>query len=254
MRGEALFRFIRRAGLPVVLVLLWHGVYVANWANPLFVPAPHAVFKALITVIRTGELFHHALDTLLRMLAGFGIATAIGIPIGLILGRFRRAYVFSEFMIDFTRSIPATAVFPLFMLVFGVGSQSKIAIIAFSCFFVILINSIYGVWNAPRTRILMGRTFRASQLQIFTKIILFDALPQIFAGLRNAVSIAFILAIVTEMFIGTNSGLGFLIFNAKISYDTPKMYAVIIILGVLGYSVNKCLLLIENRSIHWSRT
>jgi ABC-type nitrate/sulfonate/bicarbonate transport system permease component len=139
------------------------------------------------------------------------------------------------------------------MLVFGVGDASKIAIVAFSCFFVVLINSIYGVWNAPKTRILMARTFRANQFQIFGKIVFFDALPQIFAGLRNALSIALILTVVTEMFIGTKSGLGFLIFNAKIAYDTPTMYAIIILLGILGYTMNMGLLFIEKRLIHWSR-
>jgi len=206
-----------------------------------------------VRLFSSGEIWDNLGATFFRMMAGFLLASIIGIPLGIVLGHFRKAYVFSEFFIDFTRSIPATALFPLFMLILGVGDKSKIAIVCFSCLFVILINSIYGVWNSPKDRVLMAKTFRATNTQIFSKIILFDALPQIFAGLRNALSIALILAVVTEMFIGTNRGLGFIIYNSKIAYDTPTMYAVIILTGILGYSANRCLLWVERRTIHWSR-
>jgi len=194
------------------------------------------------------------LSTLWRMLAGFLLAAVAAIPLGVMLGYMRHAYSFSEFLIDFARSVPATALYPLFMLAFGIGNKSKIAIVAFACFFVILINSIYGVWNAPKTRVTMARTLRATWLQTFSKIVLFDALPQIFAGLRNGLSIALIMAVVAEMFIGTNTGLGFLIVNCKLAYDIPTMYAVIIILGAIGYLSSRGLLLIEKKTIHWSRT
>lgn len=246
-------RTLRALVVPVGLCLIWFLVAVTGLVDRLFVPSPVGVLETGFRLLGTGEFWDSLLATVFRMIAGFLLAAGIGIPLGIVLGHFRTAYRFSEFFIDFARSIPATALFPLFMLVFGIGDKSKIAIIAFACLFVILINSIYGVWNAPKTRILMARTLRASQVQMFSKIILFDALPQIFAGLRNALAIALIMAVVTEMFIGTSSGLGFLVMNAKIAYDTPTMYAVIIMLGALGYLASQCLLLVERRAIHWSR-
>lgn len=239
--------------VPIVFCFVWYLITRTGLINRLFIPSPTEVGSSLLRLFSSGEIWDNLGATFFRMMAGFLLASIIGIPLGIVLGHFRKAYVFSEFFIDFTRSIPATALFPLFMLILGVGDKSKIAIVCFSCLFVILINSIYGVWNSPKDRVLMARTFRATNTQIFSKIILFDALPQIFAGLRNALSIALILAVVTEMFVGTNRGLGFIIYNSKIAYDTPTMYAVIILTGILGYSTNRCLLLAEKRTIHWSR-
>jgi len=246
---------VRRAALaPAVLCMLWLLISASGFVDTLFVPGPYSVLKAGVRLFGEGTFWGSLVATLWRMLAGFLLAAAAAIPLGAMLGYMRHAYSYSEFLIDFTRSVPATALYPLFMLSFGIGDKSKIAIVAFACFFVILINSIYGVWNAPKTRVIMARTFRATRFQIFSKIVLFDALPQIFAGLRNALSIALIMAVVAEMFIGTSSGLGFLIMNSKLSYDTPTMYAVIIILGAIGYLSSRTLLLIEKRAIHWSRT
>ena len=250
---EHLKNMLRALAVPAGFCCLWHLISALGLVNSLFIPPPAQVASAIIKFFATGAVWANLWPTFFRMVAGFALATVIGIPLGIVLGYFRRAYMFSEFFLDFSRSIPATALFPLFMLVFGVGDKSKIAIICFSCLFVILINSIYGVWNAPKDRILMARTLRASQCQMFSKIIIYDALPQIFAGLRNALAIALILAIVTEMFIGTKQGLGFVIFNAKIAYDTPMMYGAIILTGVLGYAASRCLGWIEKRVIHWAR-
>lgn len=244
----------RGALAPIVLCLLWFLMSVSGLVDTLLVPGPYSVLKAGVRMVGDGAFWGGMVATLWRMFAGFGLAAVAAIPLGVMLGYMRHAYSYSEFLIDFSRSIPATALYPLFMLSFGIGDKSKIAIVAFACFFVILINSIYGVWNAPKTRVIMARTFRATRFQIFSKIVLYDALPQIFAGLRNALSIALIMAVVAEMFIGTRSGLGFLIINSKLAYDTPTMYAVIIILGAVGYLSSCGLLLIEKKAIHWSRT
>lgn len=243
----------RGALAPVALCLFWHLISVSGLVDALFVPGPYSVVKAGVRLLGEGAFWGGLAATLWRTLAGFLLAAAAAIPLGVMLGYMRHAYSYSEFLIDFARSVPATALYPLFMLAFGIGDKSKIAIVAFACFFVILINSLYGVWNAPKTRVIMARTFRATRLQIFSKIVLYDALPQIFAGLRNALSIALIMAVVAEMFIGTNSGLGFLIMNSKLSYDTSTMYAVIIILGAIGYLSSRGLLFIEKKTIHWSR-
>jgi len=240
--------------VPLVLCLLWFAISTIGIVDPLFVSDPYSVLKAGFRMLGEGTFWVCLLATLWRTLAGFLLAGAAAIPLGIMLGYMRYAYSYGEFLIDFARSVPATALYPLFMLTFGIGDKSKIAIVAFACFFVILINSIYGVWNAPKTRVIMARTFRASRLQIFSKIVFYDALPQIFAGLRNALSIALIMAVVAEMFIGTRSGLGFIIMNSKLAYDTPKMYAVIIMLGAIGYLSSRGLLLVEKKAIHWSRT
>ncbi|MDZ7860640.1 MAG: ABC transporter permease [Candidatus Krumholzibacteriota bacterium] len=239
--------------VPLAAIILWQLISSSGLVNPLYIPSPYLVGNAVLRLFGEADFWKGAGATLWRMFAGFAVAASAGIPIGIVLGYMKRAYKYSEFLIDFSRSIPATALYPLFILAFGIGDSSKVAIVSFACFFVILINSIYGVWNAPKTRVIMAKAFRANDYQIFTKIILFDALPQIFAGLRNALSIALIMTVVAEMFIGTNRGLGFLIMNSKLAYDTPTMYAVIIILGAIGYIASRGLLYTEKMVIHWSR-
>ena len=253
MKTSLRIRTQRAVLVPIILCLLWFAIGPTGIVDPLFVPGPYSVLKAGLRLFGEGTFWLGLTATLWRTLAGFLLAAVAAIPLGIMLGYMRHAYSYSEFLMDFARSVPATALYPLFMLTFGIGDRSKIAIIAFACFFVILINSIYGVWNAPKTRVIMARTFRASRLQIFSKIVFYDALPQIFAGLRNALSIALIMAVVAEMFIGTRSGLGFLIINSKLAYDTPKIYAVIVMLGAIGYLSSRGLLLVEKKAIHWSR-
>jgi len=237
--------------LPATLVGIWHLVAHAEIVESVFLPSPGAVFQELGVLVVQAKALPDFLATMKRTILAFGFSALLGIPIGLFLGYFKRAYSLSEFSLDFLRSIPATAIFPLFLLVFSVGDASKIAMATFSCVFVIIINTIYGVWSVPVTRIVMARTFRASDAQILGKIVFFDALPSIFSGLRNALSIALILTVVSEMFVGTSRGLGFAIYNAKIAYDTPTMYALIILLGAIGFASNKLLLICENRMLPW---
>jgi len=237
--------------LPAILIGIWHLFTRAQIVERVFLPSPAEVSNAFGNLIIKGEVFPDFLATMRRAILAFLLSACVGVPIGLFLGYFRRAYSLSEFLLDFLRSIPATAIFPLFLLIFSVGDASKIAMATFSCVFVIIINTIYGAWSVPTTRIVMARTFRASDAQILVKIILFDALPSIFSGLRNALSIALILTVVSEMFVGTSKGLGFAIYNAKIIYDTPTMYALIILLGAIGFVSNKLLLLCENRMLPW---
>lgn len=244
---QLISKILHNAILPLLLLVLWFVVAKINVVERVFLPSPYEVAKELFSLVFQLKALDDLLATILRALASFLLAALIGIPIGLVIGFFKRAYSFSGFLLDFMRSIPATAIFPLFLLLFSVGDGAKIAMGTYSCVFVIIINTIYGVWSSSKTRVTMAQSFRASNIQILTKITFFDALPSIFSGLRNALSISLILIVVSEMFIGTSKGLGFAIYNAKIAYDSPKMYALIIILGIIGYLLNKLLIFIEKR-------
>lgn len=241
----------RNSVIPLIFLAIWSVVTLLQIVEGVFLPSPKEVFVEMYHLVVQGEILSDFFATMKRTVIAFLISVSIGIPMGLLLGYFRRAYSLSEFMLDFLRSIPATAIFPLFLMLFSVGDGSKIAMAAFSSVFVIIINTIYGVWNVPDTRILMARTLRATHIQVLVKIVSYDALPSIFSGLRNALSITLILTVVSEMFIGTSRGLGFAIYNAKIAYDTPTMYAVILLLGIIGFLLNKILLVMENIALPW---
>jgi NitT/TauT family transport system permease protein len=237
--------------VPLLLIAFWWAAVLAEITNPLFLPSPIEVFKTFGLLIFKNQVTFDIASTLGRTIAGFLISSAIGIGFGLIIGIDRRVYSYFEFIIDFLRSIPATALFPLFILFFGVGELTKVTVVVFSCSLIILINTAYGVINSRKTRLVMVQMYGATPYQRFAKVILPEALPQIFVGLRTAVSIALILVVVTEMFIGTTVGLGYRIYNAQMVYRTPEMYAIIFMTGILGYAFNQCFSILEKRLIHW---
>jgi len=162
-----------------------------------------------------------------------------------------RIYKTFEFIVDFFRSIPPIALFPLFMLFLGIGELSKLGVPFYGCVLVIIINSMYGVVNSSDLRRLVGKVYGFNKRQIFTKIVFPDALPQIFVGLRTAISLALVLTIVVEMFIGSENGLGKKIYDYHLLFDTPEMYAAIIITGIIGFTLNKGFIKIEQKIVHW---
>ena len=180
------------------------------------------------------------------------IAAVIAIPLGIVLGSSEQLYRSLEFVIDFFRSTPASAMFPLFLVLFGVGDETKISVAAFGAILVILFNVAYGVMNARKTRLLAAKVMGASRLRVLFDVMLLESLPQTFVGLRNGVSLALVIIVVAEMFIGSQDGLGHSVFEAQQLFDMPRMYAAIFAAGVLGYGLNLLFLLIERRFVHWS--
>jgi NitT/TauT family transport system permease protein len=168
------------------------------------------------------------------------------------MGYYGKVYAAFEVIVDFFRSLPALAIFPLLMFFFGIGDAAKIATTIFSCSLVVVVNSIYGVTNSRKTRQIVASLMEANPREIFLKVILMDALPQVFVGMRTSLSLAVVVVIVTEMFIGTTWGIGHRIFEAQLTYRVPEMYSSIIIAGMLGYGLNKGFVAIETKLIHWS--
>ena len=237
---------------PIGFIVVW---LLAGWLgviNPLFVPTLPAVLNAAAQSISDLSLIAHLGATSLRVVLGFGIAVVIGVPLGLILGASRRLYHVMSVIIDFLRSVPGTALFPLFLLLFGVGDQAKIANAVFACVLIIIVNVVYGVMSINENRVLAARTMGASRAMIYRDVILPGALPAIVGGLRIALSIALVVIVVTEMFIGTSVGLGRLIFHSYELFQIPEMYVGIISAGIFGYLLNRIIVYVEERVIHWT--
>jgi NitT/TauT family transport system permease protein len=237
---------------PMALIALWFLVTVTKMVDPFFLPSPVAVGKQLAMLLSTVSTYEHIVKTFYRMMAGYLIAVGIGVPLGIVLGYWEKVYDSVEFIIDFFRSFPATAMFPLFMLAFGLGDGSKIALVVFGCALLILVNTTYGVHGGSRTRKMVAETMKASESYIMAKVVLPEALPQIAAGLRLALSLSLIIIVVLEMFIGTKRGLGFLIYNAHMTYQIADMYAFIVLAGLIGYFINQGFVKLEDKVIHWS--
>lgn len=237
---------------PTIIAVLWFIIGEFNLINPLFIPPLPEVASKLWTLLFSGSIFIDIGATFYRMLAGFACAAIIGIPLGLIAGFARKVYFSFEFVIDFCRSIPSPVLIPLSMLFFGLGNSAKIAIVTFTCGLINLINSMYGVTNCKKTRVMVAKTMKANSIQTFKYVVLPDALPQVFVGLRLTLSLALIVVVVTEMFVGTTFGLGKRIYDAHDTYRIAEMYASIFLIGFLGYVSNKIFVVVEQKWIHWA--
>jgi ABC-type nitrate/sulfonate/bicarbonate transport system permease component len=237
-------------GLFIALVI-WQISSFLNMLNPLFLPSPIGVFLALISDIAVAGFWIDVFSTLYKALLALIIATCIAVPLGLLLGYYRRVYSTFEFVLEFFRSIPCTAFFPLFLLLLGIGDLSKIAILVWTASFTIMIYAIYGVKYIRKTRLEVARSLKIRGISLFTKFIFPEALPQILIGGRIALSNALIVVVVVEMFIGSNIGLGKRIIDNQLVYNIPEMYAAILMTGILGYTLNMLLVKCEKRIVHW---
>lgn len=242
--------------LPVLgvlgLIALW---YLAVWyriVDPVLLPSPGDTFRAMYKGMAGGRLSFDFIKTVERTVLSTLIAAGVAIPLGIFLGASERLYRSVEFVVDFFRSTPASAMFPLFLVLFGVGNETKIAVAAFGAALVILFNVAYGVMNARKTRILAAKVMGASRLQVLTGVVLLESMPQTFIGLRNGVSLALVIVVVAEMFIGSTDGLGHRVFEAQQLFNMPDMYAAIFASGALGYGLNLLFLAIERYFVHWS--
>jgi len=236
---------------PVVLIIVWFATSWLQIIDAFFLPNPLIVFERLFEVVFHGSILPDLFATLKRTLLSFVIAVVIGLPLGLLFGSSEKLYRSVEFVIDFFRSTPVTALVPLFLLIFGIADASKIAIATFAAVLIIIFNTAHGVMNASKSRILAAKIMGASKTQIFRWILFWESLPQTFIGLRTSISLALVIIVVTEMFIGTNIGLGRKIIDSQITYEIPTMYAAILLTGMLGYLLNIFFVAIERKYLHW---
>jgi len=237
---------------PLLLFGLWELVIAAQWVKPVLLPPPGETLVHLWDSVVSGAIKVDFLATLWRTLAAFGIAVAIGVPLGVMLGSSVNAYRSVEFLIDFFRSTPSSALIPLFLLIFGITDANKIAIAAFAAVLLVLFNSAYGVMNAKKTRVMAAQIMGVSRWHVFKDVMLMESLAQTFVGLRTGVSMSLVIVIVAEMFIGSETGLGHRIIDAQQVFNVKDMYTSILITGALGYLLNLAFLLVEQKIVHWS--
>ena len=237
---------------PLALFVIWDIVVRAGWIKAILLPTPWATLQTLVTGLAGGPLLADFAVTVWRTVQAFLIAAVAGVPLGIVLGSNERAYRSVEFLIDFFRSTPSSALIPLFLLVFGVSDVNKIAIAAFGALLIVLFNSAYGVMNARKQRVMAAKVMGASRWQVFRDVLVWESLQPTFVGLRSAVSMALVIVIVAEMFIGSDNGLGHRIIDSQQVLNVKSMYASILAAGALGYALNILFLVAEKRIVHWS--
>jgi ABC-type nitrate/sulfonate/bicarbonate transport system permease component len=250
---------------PAILVLrlvslllffaLWWGVSLLNAHllkvfNPILLPAPDEVLRAGIKMAASGELLKHITASLSRVLWGFGIAATLGILVGTALGRSRLLEHLVEPMLEMLRPIPPLAFLPMMVLWFGIGEASKVAFIAYAAFFPIFTTTIEGIKYVDPVLIRAASSLGASERQIFWHVVLPAATPNIITGMRLAFGLSFFVIVAAE-FIAADSGLGFLINDARTFFLVANMLLGAAVIGIIGVLANVLLRKLEGRLLRW---
>ena len=243
----------RRAGtiaLAVVVLTLWQVAVVALKVPGYILPTPTAVVNALLNGIQARLYGPHVSATLSAMLIGYGIGAGTGIVVGGLLAEFRPLERTVFPYIVAIQSVPKIALAPLFVMWLGYGLNSKVVMVALICFFPMVVNTMTGIASADRDRVDIVTTMTATRWQVFWHVRLPSAAGAIFAGLQVSVVLALIGALVGE-FVGSDAGLGNLIQASQASLDTAGMFAVLVILAMIGIVATSLVRLAHRKVVFW---
>lgn len=232
------------------LMIVWE--LCGPWINPLFGSYPSQIIRSFLDMMSDGMLVRAFVQSIQPFVVGYALAALAGIPIGLLLGRYRVFDAAFGIYITAGYATPSIALVPLLMVWFGLGFSVKVVIVFLMAFFPICINTTAGVKAVPKTLIEVGTAFCASQTKIMRQIVLPATLPYIMAGLRLAVGKAVIGMILAE-FLTALSGLGGIIINAANSFRTAEMFVPIILVMILAVVLEKLLALLEHVVAPWQR-
>ena len=234
--------------VPIALVVVWWAVS-ARSTSPFFPPLG-SILASLGDQWLATRVTSDVLPSLGRMFSGFAIASVAGIGLGALLGRLPLAARALNPVLQFGRALPATALVPVSIVLMGIGNSPKIALIAFVTFFPVLLNTIDGVRNVDPVMEDVCRSYRLTRVQRFLQVQLPAAAPQILAGMRIALSVAFVMMVVTELVAATD-GIGYVTLLAQQSFQVSLMWSGMLLLGILGVLINGVFVLVERKLLRW---
>jgi ABC-type nitrate/sulfonate/bicarbonate transport system permease component len=232
------------------LLVVWELVARAELINPLIVPAPSRILGIFWDLVASGQIPMQILFSMKRALAGYFLAAAVFIPLGIVMGLYRPVHRLLEVIIEMLRPVPPPVIIPVAMLIFGLGDEMKIFVIFFSCAWPILLNTIDGVRNLDWVLLNTARTFGLSRAKTIQQIVLPAASPQIMTGMRVSLPIMLILVVISEM-IGSTDGIGYFILDSQRRFKVTQMYAGMLSLALLGYALNQLFDLLHRRLLSW---
>ena len=249
--------FAQRWVVFVLALVVWE--LVARSAGSPFFPPPTTIAVFIWDNWLSGppeQLFlsdlavANLLPSVARMLGSWAIAVLLGVSIGIALGRSSTAQDYAGPLLAFFRAIPPPVLAPVFLLIFNLGTPMQVATIVFGVIWPLILNSADGARSIDPTQYATARAFRLPRGQWLFQVVLPAALPKIFAGLRVSLSLSLILMVISEL-LGATDGVGYQLNIAKNSFDFPAMWAVVVLLGILGYLFNTILLAVERRVLRW---
>ena len=235
----------------ILFLILWEAGSQAGLVNPNFIAAPSVIITTLWELAADGRIWPHVGVSLQRTVAGFMLAIAVGIPLGFFLGGgFNTFERLVKPVLYFWGQFNPFSLFPVFILLLGIGETSKIAMIFWVSLWPILFNTITGVKEVDPLLLKASRSMGAGRPLIFARVVFPAALPYIFTGMKMSSSIAFFMLIAAEM-IGASRGLGWLIWNAQTNYQIPVLYAATVIISVMGLIIGAVFKSLEKKFVNW---
>jgi ABC-type nitrate/sulfonate/bicarbonate transport system permease component len=238
---------------PIVLLIIWEILVRVGFLDARFFPAPSSIFETLMELIRDGSLWNNTWATLQRLFWGFFLGGIPGLLLGIGMGLNRPLRAFIDPLISTTYPVPKSAIFPLILLIFGLGEGSKIVMVAIGVFYPVLINSTIGVLEINKIYLDVGRNFKASRWQTFRTIAFPGAVPHIMSGIKLGIGLGLMLIAIAEM-IGAKSGLGYMIWNAWEILSVETMYVGLIVIALLGFVFSMVLNEVERKLVPWKNS
>lgn len=240
-----------KRGLAVVLFLLaWETVPRLGFVDSALLPPLSVATVALFKLLVSGALFVHLWASFSRAFLGFALGVIIGIPLGVALAWFKSFELYVEPLLQLFRQTNPLALLPVFLLFFGIGLASKVAILFWVCLWTVLLSTINGVKNVDPLLVKAARSMGISKIALLKKVVVPAAVPSIFTGAKLSATDSILVLVAAEM-VGANSGIGFLVSNSQYTFKIPTMYAAIIVLALWGLALNYLLVWAEKSITRW---
>ena len=221
------------------------------WSKILFPSLVNIAQEVLLFFTRSASLIE-AWTSLYRALGGFAAAAVLGVFLGTLMGRSKTIAGLLDPLFSGTYAVPKLALFPIFIFVFGIGSLSKVALVFLECLYPIVIMSYAGARSVNRVLLWSAQNMGASRAEILRRVVIPATAPFVFAGFRVAVPVAMIVVVITEM-VSSADGLGYLVIYSLSSLRTDRMLAVVVVIALLGYALDKAVVLARDRLIYWEK-
>ncbi|WP_422073224.1 ABC transporter permease [Tranquillimonas rosea] len=234
------------------ILAIWAVVGLLRVVPESIFPAPWSVWSATMEMARSGVLWTDLSVSLSRAAVGFGLGTTLGVTIGMLTGRVALVRTLLNPFLTVLRPIPAIALVPVAIVWFGIGEGSKYFVIAYTVFLTVWFNTHHGMEYIPETYLRAARSLGVSRVREFLTVILPAAAPHIFAGIRLGVALAFLSLVAAEL-TGASSGIGYRLQEARQYIRTDRMFSLLIILGLLGATVDLIVHWIGRRLVHWQQ-
>jgi len=242
----------RRMALLVLGALVWEAAAQSGAFSPLIVPSIARIGRELWWLVVRPESLADAWFSLQRAIVGFTLAAAVGVALGVLMGRSSIAAACLGPIFSGTYPIPKIALFPVFIYLFGIGSLSKVVLIFLECLYPIVVTTHAGSRAVNRVLLWSAANMGASRARILWRVVVPAAAPFIFAGFRIALPIAMIVVIITEM-ISSADGLGYLAMYSLASFKTDRMLAVVVMIALIGVALDWLVTLLRDRLVFWEK-